>query len=231
MIEIATIVQAMAVFSACWAIISGVDAWKREFVGKRQIELAEQTLAKFFEVIDAVAFIRNPFSSTEEGKTRQRGVGETANQSDLLDRGYIVVERYSKKETVFADFNTLKYRFMASFGAETQQIFTDTFKTVNSIFSSARMLATHYWQPKAIGFGKPDSFQKYLDETQRHEGIFWDSGADDDEIRAQLRVIQERLEKIIAPCFEEAMGTFTFLTKKRFGASGPNRLGTISKNP
>jgi hypothetical protein len=63
MIELATIAQAVAVISACWAIISGVDAWKREFVGKRRIELAEQTLAKFFEVVDAVAFIRNPFSS------------------------------------------------------------------------------------------------------------------------------------------------------------------------
>ena len=217
MIEIAAIVQAMAVLSACWAIISGVDAWKREFVGKRRIELAEQTLAKFFEVTDAVAYIRNPFSNIEEGKTRQRGVHETVNQSELLDRGYIVVERYSKKEAVLADFSTLKYRFMASFGAETQQIFTDTFKTVNSIFSSARMLATHYWQPMAARLGEPDRFQKYLDEAERHEGILWDSGADDDKIRAQLGAIQERLETITAPCFEEAMSTFTFLTKKRFG--------------
>jgi hypothetical protein len=49
-----------------------------------------------------------------------------------------------------------------------------------------------------------------------HEGIFWDSGADDDEIRKQLKAIQEKLERITAPCFEEAMSTFTFLTKKRF---------------
>lgn len=54
MIELATFVQMIAVISACWAIISGVGAWKREFIGKRQIELAEQVLAKFFEVKDAL---------------------------------------------------------------------------------------------------------------------------------------------------------------------------------
>jgi hypothetical protein len=48
--DLATIGQAVAVISACWAIIAGVGAWKREFIGKRRIELAEQPLGKFFEV-------------------------------------------------------------------------------------------------------------------------------------------------------------------------------------
>ncbi len=41
---------------------SGIGAWKREFIDKRQIELAKQALAKFLEVRDAVAFIRDPLS-------------------------------------------------------------------------------------------------------------------------------------------------------------------------
>jgi hypothetical protein len=216
MIELATIVQMVAVISACWAIISGVGAWKREFIGKRQIELAEQVLEKFFEVKDAIAYIRNPFASTDEGKTRQRRDGETTAESDLLDRGYIVVERYSKKENVFADFNTLKYKFMASFGPETEPIFTDTNKALNSIFVSARMLATHYWQRQGRVQMEKDEFQKHLDEMHRHEGIFWDIGSDTDEIRVQLKAIQERLEQATASCFQEPMSTFKILTKKWF---------------
>ena len=216
MIELATIAQMVAVISACWAIISGVGAWKREFIGKRQIELAEQVLEKFFEVKDAIAYIRNPFASSDEGKTRQRRDGETTAESDLLDRGYIVVERYSKKENVFADFNTLKYKFMASFGPETEPIFNDTNKALNSIFVSARMLATHYWQRQGRVQMENDEFQKHLDEMRRHEGIFWDIGSDTDEIRVQLKVIQERLEQATAPCFQEPMSTFKILTKKWF---------------
>lgn len=214
MIELATIAQMVAVISACWAIISGVGAWKREFIGKRQIELAEQVLEKFFEVKDAIAYIRNPFASSDEGKTRQRRDGETTAESDLLDRGYIVVERYSKKENVFADFNTVKYKFMASFGPETEQIFIDTNKALNSIFVSARMLATHYWQRQGRVQMEKDEFQKHLDEMHRHEGIFWDIGSDTDEIRIQLKAIQERLEQATASCFQEPMSTFKILTKK-----------------
>ena len=72
------IVQAVGVIFACWAIVSGVDAWKREFVGKRKIELAEAVLSKFFEVKDAVAFIRNPFSTLRRGgqESQTRSVGE-----------------------------------------------------------------------------------------------------------------------------------------------------------
>lgn len=216
MIEIATIAQAVSIATACWAIIAGIGAWKREFIGKRQIELAEQVLAKFFEVKDAIAFIRNPFSSSDEGRSRERRAGESAEESELLDRGYIVVERYTKKESIFADFNTFKYKFMASFGPHTEQIFVDTNKTLNSIFISARMLATHYWQRQGRVSMENDEFQKHLDEMHRHEGIFWDIGSDDDEIRLQLKAIQKRLEDATASCFQEPMSTFSLLTLKWF---------------
>ena len=212
--EIATIVQAVSVMAACWAIISGVGAWKREFIGKRRIELAEQVLAKFFEVKDAIAFIRNPFSSSEEGKTRQRSDSEPSTESELLDRSYIVVERYSKKESVFADFNILKYKFMASFGPETEQIFTDTNKALSSIFVSARVLA-YYWQRQGRVLMEND---KNIDRMHRHQDIFWDTGSDTDEIRVQLKAIQEKLESATKPCFQEPVGTFKKITKKCFNS-------------
>jgi len=211
--EIVTIAQSVAVISACWAIISGIGAWKREFIGKRQIELAEQVLAKFFEVKDAIAFIRNPFSSSDEGKTRKKTDDELPSESNLLDRGYIVVERYVKKESIFVDFNTLKYKFMASFGAHTDQIFLETNKTLNSIFRSAQILAHHYWQRQGRVPMQADEFQKHLNEMNRHEGIFWDIGREDDEIRIKLKQIQEKLEKATAPCFQEPKKQFDLLTR------------------
>ncbi len=208
MTDIATIVQAVAIVAACWAIISGVGAWKREFIGKRRIELAENVLAKFFEIKDGIAFIRNQWSNTEEGKTREKGKAETEAESQLLDRGFVVVERYSKKEEIFAEFNVLKYKFMAAFGPETEKIFIDTNKVLNSIFSSARLLATHYWQRQGRVKMEADEFKKHLDEMHRHEGIFWDTFNEEDEIRAQLKAIQDDLERATKPCFEEPMKTY-----------------------
>jgi hypothetical protein len=34
------LMQAGSVLAGSWAIIRGIDAWKREFIGKRRIELA-----------------------------------------------------------------------------------------------------------------------------------------------------------------------------------------------
>ena len=217
MIEIAGIAQAVAIIAACWAIIAGVGAWKREYLGKRRIDLAEQVLAKFFEVKDAVAFIRNPWSASNEGETRDRSPGETKEEAALLDRGYIVVERYQQKESVFAEFNVLKYRCMAAFGSGTEPIFVETSKVVDSIFVSARMLGHHYWPRQGRVPMEPDEVQKHLDEMHRHEGVFWDTGADDDEIRAKLHEIQVQLEKLTAPFFEESMKLYAILTK-RWGA-------------
>lgn len=216
MIELATIAQAVSVFAACWAIISGIGAWKREFIGKRQIGLAEQVLAKFFEIRDAVAFIRNPFSQTTEGTTRKRGDHETAEQTQLLDRGYIVIERYMKKESVFAEFNTLKYRFMASFGADTEEIFTETNRVLNSIFASARMLATHYWQRQGRVKMEADEFQKHLDEMHKHEGVFWEIGSETDEVKSKLTAVQAKLEAAVKPCFQEPASIYSVFTKKWF---------------
>jgi len=214
--ELATIAQAIAIISACWAIISGVGAWKREFLGKRKIELAEETLAAFFEIKDAITFIRNPWASGNEGRTRQRAVGETEAESQLLDRGHIVFERYESKKDIFVRFNTLKYKFMAVFGTGTESIFKDTNQTLNSIFTSANMLATHYWQRQGRVQMEADEFQKHLDGMRRHEGIFWDGYNENDEIRSKLTSTQEELERVTKPCFEEPMKTYTFFTKQWF---------------
>lgn len=216
MVEIVTVVQSVAVISACWAIISGIGAWKREFIGKKKIELAEETLAVFFEIKDAIAFIRNPWSGSEEVKSRKRTPHETEAESQLLDRGYIVFERYESKKEIFVRFNTLKYKFMAVFGPETENIFKEANKTLNSIFTSANMLATHYWQRQGRAKMEPDELQKHLDEMHKHEGIFWDRYNENDAIRNKLAEIQQELEQVTKPCFEEPMKTYTIFTRQWF---------------
>ena len=67
------IADAITAFSAAVADISfvfGVSASKREFVGKRRIELAETVLAKFYEAADVIREVRNPHSCSAEGKSR-----------------------------------------------------------------------------------------------------------------------------------------------------------------
>ncbi|MDC5842434.1 hypothetical protein OPW33_24210 [Vibrio europaeus] len=215
MLEVVTLLGKMiAIISACWAIVSGVGAWKREFIGKRRIELAEEVLATFFEIKDAIAFIRSPFTSIGEGETRVVGKREKPEETELLNRGHIVFERYEKKREVFVRFETLKYKFMAAYGAESEEIFKDTSKTVNSIFNSARQLATRYWQRQGNVKMSESEFEKHLKKMEQHEDIFWDTWEEDDVIRKQLQVIQGKLDRTVESTFEEPMPTYKLLTKK-----------------
>ncbi|QQX78542.1 hypothetical protein JK628_13220 [Shewanella sp. KX20019] len=215
MLEVVTLLgKTIAIISACWAIVSGVGAWKREFIGKRRIELAEDTLATFFEIKDTIAFIRSPFSSVGEGKSRVVGEREKPEETELLNRGHIVFERYERKSEVFARFETLKYKFMATYGADSEEIFKDTNKTVNSIFFSARQLATRYWQRQGKVKMSGAEFKKHLKEMQEYEGVFWDTWEEDDVIRVQLQAIQDKLDDIVGATFEEPMPTYKLLTKK-----------------
>lgn len=214
MTELASLAQAASIFFACWAVISGVNAWKREFIGKRKIEIAELLLAKFFEVRDAIAFIRNPFCNSSEGKSRSKAEHESPDESKILDQAYVANERFLKKETVFSEFNTLKYRGMATFGNEIECVFVITSKVLRSILSSSMMLGTHYWQRQGRVSMEPEEFQRHLAEMQRHEKIFWDHGDETDEIRCELDNSQKLLEKILGPCFEEPMTLYTLLMMK-----------------
>jgi hypothetical protein len=42
------ILSSISVIIASWAAVYGIDAWKREFTGKRRIQLAEEALELFY---------------------------------------------------------------------------------------------------------------------------------------------------------------------------------------
>lgn len=201
--DIKEISEFVAIVSACWAIVTGIGAWKREFIGKRKIELAEDTMAAFFAVRDAIAQIRNPFSYTGEGSTRKRSPNETEEEAQLLDQGFVVIERYQKHEATFIEFSKLKYRFMAVYGAENKKIFEQVASQLNSIFVSARMLSTHYWRRQGRVHMEADEFQKHLEAMHRHERIFWDHQDEEDEIRKNLKSVEDELTKIVTPVIQE----------------------------
>ena len=64
--EIASIISAIS--SIATAVIAGVAlyTWKREFIGKKKIELAAQIMEAVYEVQDAFIYARNPLIAQPE---------------------------------------------------------------------------------------------------------------------------------------------------------------------
>lgn len=189
-------ITAISVAVAAIAFVAGVNAWKREFVGKRRIELIENVLALFYEAQDAIREIRNPFSFVGEGATRKRSEHEREDEAQLLDQAYVVFERYQKREKLFAELRSMKYRVMATFGSKAGEPFDELNMVLNEIFSSARILSTYYWKRQGREQMNEEEFQKHLDQMNKHEAIFWFMGEEKDEITPRVQRSVEKIESV-----------------------------------
>lgn len=192
----ADMITAISALVAALSVLGGVTAWKREFIGKRRIELAEQVLAMFYEAEDAIRDLRNPVSFESESKSRTRALHESAEESTLLDRAYVVFERYKKREEFFAQLRAIRYRFMATFGASAGQPFEGLSKILNDIFSAAHMLGRHYWPRQGRVQMTPDEFQKHLTEMYAHEAVFWYTAEANDPVIPRVRAATKAIEAL-----------------------------------
>ena len=204
----ADVITSISVAIAAISFVVGVSAWKREFVGKRRIELAESVLALFYEAEDAIREIRNPFSFGGEGNTRKRAEGEREEESRLLDQAYVVFERYEKREKLFAQLRSMKYRVMASFGASAGEPFNELNIAINKIFMAARMLGSHYWPRQGRARMGEKEFQKHLEKLQEYEAVFWFMGEKTDQIGPRVRKAVEGIESITRQAAASQLGLF-----------------------
>ena len=192
----ADLISAISVLIAALTFLGGVSAWKREFIGKRRIELAESILALFYEAEDAIREIRNPSLSVGEGSTRQRAVGEREEESQILDKAHVVFERYQKREKLFAQLRSMRYRCMAAFGSSVAEPFNELSTILNEIFVAAHMLGTHYWPRQGRVAMDDAQFEKHLEQMQKHEAVFWFMGEEQDQISPRVRSAVEKMEEI-----------------------------------
>ncbi|MHB8857422.1 MAG: hypothetical protein ACYC6K_12480 [Bellilinea sp.] len=193
---IADVITAISVAIAAIAFVTGINAWKREFVGKRHIELAENVLALFYEAQDAIREIRSPFSYVGEGATRKHSEYEGEEEAKLLDQAYVVFERYQKREKLFSELRSMKYRFMATFGSDAGESFDDLTRIMNEIFSSAQILGTYYWKRQGQVDMSEDELQVHLEQMHKHEAIFWSMGEKNDKILPRVATAVEKIETI-----------------------------------
>ena len=194
-------ISSLSVLIAALTFITGVFAWKREFVGKRRIELAESVLAMFYEAEDIIKQIRNPSSSVGEGKTRKRAENELKEDSELLDRAYIVIERYQKREMLFSQIRSMRYRVKAMFGTPASDPFDELDKLINEIFSAAQMLGTHYWPRQGRVEMASEEFKKHLEEKHRYETAIWYMGEENDTITPRVKEIIANIENVLQDAF------------------------------
>ncbi|GAB6163530.1 hypothetical protein JCM12298_26900 [Desulfothermus naphthae] len=106
----------VSILIGIWVAIYGIDSWRREYIEKRKIELAEEVLALFYEVKDVIRYIRHPVSLSKETEDIERGPNETDAQYQARKNASVVFKRYNEHIQLFSRLRSLRYRFMAQVG-------------------------------------------------------------------------------------------------------------------
>lgn len=182
--------------------VYGITSWRREFVGRRRIELAEDVLASFYEARDAIATIRSPMGYSGEGSSREPGENESPEEKKAYDQAYVVIERYNKHKELFNKIQSMRYRFIAQFGANSAKPFNGLNEIVHEIFLASNMLAD-LWKRQSRVPAAMDIPPGLQDAIREHEKIFWGWGGKSDPIfprvDAAVHEIEEICQNVINP--------------------------------
>ncbi len=191
------IIKSISIIIASIVAVYGIDSWRRETKWKRKYELAEEALSLFYEIQDAISIIRSPLGYVGEGKSRKRDKNEREEDSEILDRAYVVIERFENNKEPFFKLRALKYRFITIFGKESECFFNDVVILTNRIISVSGLLGKRYWKDQGKRQFTEEQFEKHLKRMEEYEGVIWENNSEnEDEIKIKLEQIIEGIEKV-----------------------------------
>ena len=191
--NITEILKDISIIIASCTAIYGIHSWRREYVGKRRIDLIEEVLVLFYEARDAIIQMRSIFGYQGEGSSRESKQTESPEEKQTKDNAYVIVERYQKHKELFSKLFALKYRFMAQFGSEYSKPFDEFHSILQQIFISSRQLSRLYARIDNP-YRDEEKRNKDYKKIEQAEDIFWDSGEADDVIRTQVNAAIRQIE-------------------------------------
>ena len=135
-----SIVQGLIVSAAGVFALLGFNEWRRQLIGKRKVELAEQALISCYEVRDVFRWTRSRGIFRGEGDSRE----PTGSESDAVKRKrdayFVPIERMTREKELFAKLNAHRYAFGAYFGTDAMKPFENIVALRQDILVSAQIL-------------------------------------------------------------------------------------------
>lgn len=194
-----------------WVAIYGIDSWRREHKGKRQIELAEDTLALFYEAEDAIKHIRHPFSFLSETEDVERTENESEKEWEARKRASVAFKRYNEHQELFNRLYAMRYRFMAQIGKDEAKPFDDLRNITKEIMVAARMLSRLWAREHFTTEEKDEQHRKQVD---KYEAVFWEGLKEEDQINSRLEMLIKEIEETCRKVIS-GKGTIHGLLNKR----------------
>lgn len=179
----------MATGVGVYVAVGGLNAWRRETTGKRDIELCQTVIEKFYEAEHKISILRSPMSYINEGNTRQPKNGETEEEKERRNFHFVPLARFNEQYDFWAEFLGYRFRMRALFGDNAVTPFT----SVDSVLRGFRAAAIT--RSQAL-YNDPNGLN--LETLRSMEKVIWEHPPDD-EISRQIKQAITDMEAICIP--------------------------------
>lgn len=189
---------AIATGAGAYVAIGGLNAWRRETTGKRDIELCQAVIERFYEAEQRMNALRSPLSYASEGQTRKRDEGETEDESYRRDILFVPLARLEAQSEFWSEFYSYKFRMRALFGEKAAA----AFDIVDDAYRSFRAAAGVRYQAL---YRNPEGLN--VETQMRFEERIWAGLADHDEIANKMSAAINVMEGICIPIVRSTRST------------------------
>ena len=187
------ILRDIAVIIGICIAIYNINSWRREHIGKRKIELAEDTLTLFYEAADVIHYLRHPFSFASETEDIERVNGESEDAYQARKNASVVLKRYNEHKELFSRIHAMRYRFMVQIGKEEAKSFDDLRKIINEVLASARRLSRLWARSR---FRTEKEKVNHQQKVKKYEAVFWENSIEEDPINPRVKKVLLDIERI-----------------------------------
>ncbi len=191
------VVSAMATIGAAVVAVWGIMTWRREHVGKKRIDLAENVLALAYEAKDFYEAVRMPLSREGDGSSRQKSPDETEAETRMLNEAFIQIEMCSNRPELFARFRSLRYRFMAQNGQDAGDLLEKLSNVRFDISRPYRKLLLRIKNLRRKHYRKRDSGKYNDDLNEIWEEIAREIDGFDDEASDTEDTVLRKVDKLV----------------------------------
>lgn len=200
---LAQILQTTSVVIAAATFVYGVGSWRRTVIGQKRVDLAVEGIIAFREIEQAFREVRSPFSSGDEGATRQVHPGESEGDAKLGRQAYVAIERLNHRSEKFAKLQSLKHQFEAYYGKEALTPFDEVLAIRNEIIRASIMLETH-WKKQGQPFETHEELEVHLQRMHAAEAIFWEGFGAPDPLTPRIDDVMRQADEICRDVIEPA---------------------------
>lgn len=186
-------VVALAAAATAFFAYRGLGLWRASTRGQRRMELAEEILTGVYMANRALRAARFAASFGFENEARVGRELEPEEQRRVRDLYYPVLHRLGEIGDRLNEFHAKRFRAMALFGPDAEQLFDDIRAVFAKVETAAEMLCR---------LAGEDQHERDPDLIKRLRATLWGIGEKPDEVAAEMERLVAKAEAYYRPIIQ-----------------------------